>query len=239
MEAGSLDAAERRLWLDYRAGAAGARDTLLERYLPLAKRLAASLYAKRTVDDIEFGDYLHLAYTGLLEAMQRYRHEDAAHFATFATYRIRGAMLNGIPRMTEIGDQIATRREMQRERTRSLQGGDKPSLQLAGLADLVIGIALTYQLEEIAEADELHLHSTTDPYASREYDDMQRRLRGILDRLPERERKIVYYHYFHQLPFDEIATLFELTKGRISQLHKLAIETLRDVLQKSRLTELY
>src|SRR5688572_1516991 len=115
MEAHAFDADERRLWIGYRAGAAEARDTLLERYLPLAKRLAAALYAKRSIDDIEFGDYLHLAYTGLFEAMQRYQPDEGAQFATFATYRIRGAVLSGLPRMTEAGDQLAARKRQLRE----------------------------------------------------------------------------------------------------------------------------
>lgn len=239
MEARAGDTLEHQLWHDYRAGDAAARDALLERYLPLAKRLAASLYAKRAVDDIEFGDYLQLAYTGLLEAMLRYRPGEGAQFATFASYRIRGAVLNGLPPMTEAGDQIAARKRQQRERTRSLQGGERPPAQLADLFELVVGIALTYQLEELAEAGEPALVDTADPYASREYEEVQRRLRGALDRLPGRARNIVYYHYFHQLPFDEIAALFGLTKGRISQLHKQAIETLRDELRRSRLAEYY
>lgn len=239
MEAPALDTTEQQLWRDHRTGDAAARDALLERYLPLAKRLAASLYAKRAVDDIEFGDYLQLAYTGLLEAMLRYRPGDGAQFATFATYRIRGAVLNGLPPMTEAGDQIAALKRRQRERTRSLQGGENAPTRLAGLFELVVGIALTYQLEELAEAGEPALVDTADPYASREYDELQHRLRELLDRLPERERKILYYHYFHQIPFEEIANLFDLTKGRISQLHKQAIETLRDDLRRVRLAELY
>src|SRR5262245_9861459 len=87
---------ERELWEERARGVATARERLIERYLPLAKHVAARLYAARAVPDVEFGDYLHLAYVGLLEAMERYRAGGDAQFATFATYRIRGAILNNV-----------------------------------------------------------------------------------------------------------------------------------------------
>lgn len=239
MEARSVDNAEQRLWAEYQDGAAAARERLLEQYLPLARRVAASLYARRAVDDVEFGDYLHLAYTGLLEAMRRYRYTPLTQFATFATYRIRGAVLNGVPRMTEVGDQIATLRRLQRERARSLHGDGKAPTHLAGILDLVVGLALTVQLDELAEADEPQLESAADPYASCEYENLRRRLRQVVEGLPERERKIVYYHYFHQMPFEHIAELVELSKSRVSRLHKEVIERIRDDLRGLRLHEIY
>lgn len=240
MEAQTVDPQEQRLWDEYQRGLEAARARLLEQYQPLARRLAASLYAKRAVEDIEFGDYLHLAYTGLLEAMQRYRYTPVTQFATFATYRIRGAVLNGIPLMSETGHRIAVHKRLLHERTRSLapcEGGF--STQLADMLDLIAGIAITCRLDELTEADEPNLHSAVDPYGSCEYDHLQRRLREIIERLPERERHLVYYHYFHQMPFEGIAELFELSKSRVSRLHKAVIEQIRDQLRRARLTEIY
>jgi RNA polymerase sigma factor for flagellar operon FliA len=235
-----VEVTEQQLWNDYRRGCEAARDQLLDKYLPFAKHVAAALYAKRAVNDIEFGDYLHLAYIGLLEAMQRYRHEANAQFTTFASYRIRGAVLNGIPRMTEVGDQIAYAKRVQAERTASLQRGEKKvPADLSGMLELVVGIALTYQIDELLEAEEPNLQSPTEPYGSRTYDEMQQRLRKILKELPEREQQIVRYHYFHHMAFDEIARLLAISKSRTSQLHKRAIDTIREALRKSRLLELY
>jgi RNA polymerase sigma factor FliA len=236
----SVEITEQELWNDYRRGSEGARDQLLDKYLPFARRLAATLYAKRAVNDIEFGDYLHLAYIGLLEAMQRYRQDANAQFSTFASYRIRGAVLNGIPRMTEVGDQIAYARRIQRERTESLlEDGKKVPDDLAGMVELVVGIALTFQIDELLETDEPNLQSPSEPYGSRNYDEMQARLREILKQLPEREQRLVRYHYFHHMPFDEIAALLGVSKSRTSQLHRRAIETIREALRRARLLELY
>jgi len=232
-------AQEQQLWTDYRCGIATAREQLLEKYLPLAKRMAASLYARRAVNDIEFGDYLHLAYVGLLEAMQRYRDDANAQFITFASYRIRGSVLNGIPQMTEIGDQIAYAQRVQRERTEALLAHGKMPSNLTDMMDLVIDLALIYQIDELLEADEPNLHCPYEPYGSRAYEEMQCRLKTILAQLPERERKIIHYHYFYQITFDEIAMLLGVANSRVTQLHKRALELIRKSLQHSRLSECY
>lgn len=236
----SVEAAERQLWDDYRRGLQIARDQLLEKYLPFAKHVAAALYAKRAVNDIEFGDYLHLAYLGLLEAMQRYRLDASAQFTTFASFRIRGAILNGIPRMSEVGDQIAYARRVQAERTRSLLGERKEVPDdVAGMMELLVGIALTYQIDEVLETEEPNLHSDAEPYSSRAYDELQHRLRDALARLPDRQQQIIRYHYYHQIAFEEIAEMLGVSKSRISQLHKHAVQTIREMLRRSPLTELY
>jgi RNA polymerase sigma factor for flagellar operon FliA len=138
-----------------------------------------------------------------------------------------------------VGDQIAYRRRVQRERTRSLLGETAAApAGFAAMLELVAGIALTYQLEELAAEDEADL-CDAGPYGSRYYDEMQSRLKGIVDGLPERERQIVHYHYFHQINFEEIAVLLNISKSRVSRLHKRALEYLQQSLQTARLSELY
>jgi RNA polymerase sigma factor for flagellar operon FliA len=53
------------------------------------------------------------------------------------------------------------------------------------------------------------------------------RLNGELASLPPREQLILRRHYHDGLGFDALAALLGLTKGRISQLHRSALATLR------------
>jgi len=235
-----VEVQEAKLWIDYHTGNDSAREQLLERYLPLAKRLASVVYALRPVRGVEFGDYQQLAYVGLLEAMRRYRPDAGAQFPTFATYRIKGAILNGIPKMTERGEYVSYLRRSQKDRVESLleqNGAVAPGL--GPMLDLVVGIALTYQLDELAEQGEGEAITDVEPYVSRSYDELQGCLREVLAQLSERDRQVVYYHYFHQMSFEDIADVLGLTKGRISQLHKRALAEIREGLRKRRLTELY
>lgn len=234
-----MEALEQQLWIDCRNGVAAAREQLVSQYLPLAKRLAAALFSRRRTDDVEFGDYLQLAHVGLLEAIQRYHGGGEAQFATFATYRIRGAILNGIAKMTETGERIGYLRRARRDRAASIIEGPAHKDGFAALLDMVVGVALTCQLEDIADHHAAEPAVGHDPYASRNYEETQRRLRRSLDTLPERERQIVYFHYFHQVGFDEIAALMSVSKGRVSQLHKRALDMVREALGKSRLAEFY
>jgi RNA polymerase sigma factor for flagellar operon FliA len=50
---------------------------------------------------------------------------------------------------------------------------------------------------------------------------------NLVDRLPERERLIIRYHYYHGMAFEELARLLDVTKGRVSQLHKRALQLIK------------
>jgi RNA polymerase sigma factor for flagellar operon FliA len=45
--------------------------------------------------------------------------------------------------------------------------------------------------------------------------------------LSHTDRLIVALHYHEHLPFVEIAAMLGVTKGRVSQLHKAAVERMR------------
>lgn len=233
-----MEAAERKLWIDWRNGVETAREQLVEKYLPVAKRLAASIYASRPTNNIDFGDYLHLAYVGLLEAMQRYRHDSEAQFATYATYRIRGSILNGLPQMTEVGNHINYMKQLRRDRIRSLAAEGVPKENFKAMLDMIVNLALTVQLDTLTLEPSTESEAVS-PYASFMYEELQSRLKDVLALLPPREQNIINWHYFQQISFEEIAVMLGLTKGRISQLHKRSLETIRQALQEQRLTELY
>jgi len=234
------EATDRQLWIDNARGDAVARERLVHLHLPLAKSIAATLYARRPGDHVEFGDYLQLAYVGLIEALQRYEPSSEVQFSTFATYRIRGSVLSGVPKMTETGERISFLQRQRRERMRSwIEPGDKPQRTgIGGLLDMIVGIALTVQIEEIAETHAEEPTPLVDPYASRTYQETQRRLRDVIERLKGRERQVIDLHYFHHMSFEDISRSLGLTKGRISQLHKQALESVRHSLQEQHLAEL-
>jgi RNA polymerase sigma factor for flagellar operon FliA len=48
--------------------------------------------------------------------------------------------------------------------------------------------------------------------------------------MPERSRKVIHYHYFNELGFEQIGDILGVTKGRISQIHRSALAELRELL---------
>lgn len=229
-EAGSrnLSPDEAALWERYVARHDDTtRGEVIERYLGTAQKLAAIMYSHRPDDSVEFGDYLQYARIGLLEAIDRYDPVREASFTTFASYRIRGAIINGVEKATELAMQRAQRRRLRRERLKSLKDHEVARDQFARMVDLTLSLAVGYLLEEsgIWNADEPD--RAADPYVSLEMKRLAERLALLVNALPEREALIIRQHYFEHREFVEIADSLGISKGRVSQLHARALKLLR------------
>jgi len=210
----------------------GAREQLICRHMETAKKIAATLYANRVNDMVDFGDYLQYARVGLIEAVDRYDPAHKASFSTYATYRIRGSILNGIEKTSEKAAQHAQRQRALRERSRSLREGiERPSDAFTTMVDVAISLALGYLLEESGIWRPAGDDRANDPYRSLEFKRLVERMGLIVKALPEREQLIVRYHYFEQMEFVAISEVLGVSKGRISQLHRRALNLIREAYQ--------
>jgi len=233
----SFDAGEEAsLWEAMASAAdAGARGRLIEIHLPYARILAARMYANRRHDEVEFDDFMQLATVGLIESVDRFDPRHGAAFRTFASHRIHGAILNGLETFTEKQQQIACRQRVARERVRSLDDeADQEEDLFERLARVAVGLALGYLLEGSGMYRESEQAMPDTVYRSIELRQLQQRVRALVEELPERERRIVRYHYFQHVPFETIAQMMGVTKGRVSQLHRRAMQMLRDETRKVR-----
>lgn len=222
-----LSPEEQDLWRRYVAHRdLETRGILVERNLHLARKIAASQYALRFDDAVEFADYLQYARVGLLEALDRFDPEREASFGTFAQYRIRGAILNAIQRTSERAAQHGFRTQMLKERTQSLRGEGRD--RFSEMVNLTIGLALGYVLEDSGLWKEADDDAASDPYQMYELKALSRRLSMILDAMPARERQLVKRHYFEHADFSALASEMGISKGRVSQLHARALKLMRE-----------
>ncbi|HYD61595.1 MAG TPA: sigma-70 family RNA polymerase sigma factor [Noviherbaspirillum sp.] len=225
------------LWTEFLVNACmSARERIIDFYLPFARVLAAKLYAKRTYAELEFLDYFQFASIGLLEAVDRYDPAHGAKFETFAALRINGAILNGIASLSEKQEQISAKQRIAADRLKSLKEKPEkpkdPGALFGYLAELAIGIAVGLALEDSGmyrAEDEAYPDNT---YRSVELKQLQQRMRELLEHLPRNERRVIKYHYLQQLAFEEIARILGVTKGRVSQIHKDALNRLRESVQR-------
>jgi RNA polymerase sigma factor for flagellar operon FliA len=141
-------------------------------------------------------------------------------------------MIDGIAKMNEVREQISFRNRVQRDRLRSLaseETGPVPRGQaMEVLVDMAVGLALGFMLEGTTlyhKESDAGLAPTA--YDSLAWKDLVERAAAEVARLPERDRRFIELHYVEEVNFDQIAALFGLTKGRISQLHKAAMLLLR------------
>ena len=236
----ALSNEEDRLWQKVRESKdQSARNQLVEHYLPYAKQLAASLFANRPDNDVEFADYMQYASIGLIEAVDRYETTRGAMFKTFAGYRIKGAILNGVRLATERRGQYKYLDEKKKERLASISNNEKKGDEnvFYELVELTVGLALGYMLDELCTDDKTISSQVNGPYHTHAYRETCMRIEQAVDKLEERERRIIQYHYYHQMNFESLADLYGLSKGRISQLHKQALNQIRSNLQGNELID--
>jgi RNA polymerase sigma factor for flagellar operon FliA len=228
-------AEERALWAELvRTRDAGVRNRLIERHLPLARILAAKLFSGRRVQETEFDDYLHYAALGLIEAVDKFDPSRNVLFRTFAAHRIQGSVLNNVERLSERDEQLALKSRLRKQRLASLregrkEGEDKTSELFEHMAEVAVGLALGYMLEGSGMYLSSEDSHAEDVYSSHEMKQLRATVNAIVELLPERERNVIKYHYYHGLGVTEIGEIFGLSKGRISQIHREALRNLRDL----------
>ena len=247
------------LWHRWRKdGHESARAQLIDHHLPYARMMAATVYGRRTHNDVEFADYLQLARIGLIEAVDRFDPAQGAQFKTFATKRVQGAILNGLPRLTEKNQQISATMRLRQDRLKAVKeaasadatsdsesaASDPVSSRDADklfryLAEVGIGIALGVLLEDTgmvdAEAFDSDGYSPSPEvsyFRKSEIHQLRTVLRGLVDQLNDRQKTVIRYHYLQEIPFSEIASSMNITRGRVSQLHREGLLRLRELLGK-------
>ncbi len=223
------------------------RDALIRQYSPLVRRLAHHMMAKLP-PSIQVDDLIQVGLIGLSEALTRFEANQGVQFETFATQRIRGAMID---ELRENDWMSRGSRKSQKEIESALTRlehklGRSPSeseiaaelgLDLAEYQALlykVKGTQLVY-LEDMTGSGEgedgfLDRHMVDD-----DADPMQllrnQRLRGALvtaiKALPEREQYIMSMYYEQDMNLKEIAAVLGVTESRVCQLHSQSIARLR------------
>ena len=229
----------------YTAAGQPDREQLVQRYVPLVKRVAYHLMA-RLPANVQFEDLVQNGMLGLLDAMDRYQEGFGAQFETYATQRVRGAMLDGLRENDWLPRNL--RRELRRIEAAITQlehvHGRVPSeVELAESLGMSLGEyqkvlhdarghQLVYLEDFSGDGDEdfLERHFTdndADPAGILEDRNLKEMLVKAIDRLPEREKLMMALYYEQELNLREIGEVMGVTESRVCQLHSQAIARLR------------
>lgn len=251
---------EALLWSHCRAGDINAREQLVRRHLPHARRVAGAYYSRRRHDEIDFDDYHQLAILGMMESIDRYDPSVGVRFQTFAGRRMHGVILDGLERMSEKQQQIAARRRAHKERMDSLIASRPRELAeirptargstaetealFRYLAEVGVGLALSLMLDgtgmlrSSGEEDDACPIADTAYYRRSELRMLREKLLAQLDGLRPQARQVIRSHYVQAMSFEAIAEAMNLTKGRVSQIHREALQWLRTELKVERSSDL-
>ncbi len=220
-----------------------AKETTIQQNLSLVRRVAYRI-AAHLPSSVEIEDLISAGCVGLLMALERYDSEVGLDFATFAEYRIKGAILDNLrtldplPRRSRKWLQDLERARKKLTGTLGRPPADDELADELGLAHEVYEemfakfspcMGLSFVLLDGVSAAQRASEASSSPSP---FDVLERRqLRGALVRairaLPERERTVISLYYYAGLSYKEIALLFDVTDSRISQIHRLAAQRIK------------
>ena len=223
------------------------REAMIRQYVPLVRRLAHHMIAKLP-PNVELDDLVQVGMIGLADALTRYQVSQGVQFETFATQRIRGAMID---ELRESDWMSRGSRKSQKEiehAVRSLQQklgrapieseiAEELDMGLAEYQELlgkVRGTQLVY-LEDMARNGDdddsfLDRHvadASADPMNMLRDHRLRKSLVEAIQGLPEREQYIMSMYYENDMNLKEIAAVLSITESRVCQLHSQSIARLR------------
>lgn len=233
----------------YTATGVSDKEQCIKEFAPLVKRIAHFMMLKLP-NSVQVDDLIQVGMMGLLDAAGRYDELRGAQFETYASQRIRGAMLD------ELRGADWLPRSM-RSDMRKIESAVSRAQQRLGKAPVESDIAkeLDITLEEyqalLQDSRGAQLMYYEDFHSSGDDDFFERfetdgksnplevlqdeRFRGALikaiENLPERERLLMAMHYEQDMNLREIGEVLGVGESRVCQLHSQAVARLRSMLE--------
>lgn len=223
------------------------RNALIRQYQPLVRKLAHHMMAKLPAN-VQVDDLIQVGLIGLSEALTRFESTQGVQFETFATQRIRGAMLDELRENDWVSRGTRKSQKEIEESLRRLEHklGRSP-LESEIAADLGMSLSDYQSLLGKVKGTQLvyledmnHSSDDEDSFLDRHMGDAEadpmnmlrnQRLREALvaaiKNLPEREQYIMSMYYEQDMNLKEIAAVLDVTESRICQLHSQSIARLR------------
>ncbi len=229
-----------------------ARDLLLEEYIPLVKYVAGRL-ALSLPHNVETGDLESFGFFGLLDAMEKYDQLRNIKFETYASTRIRGAIIDGLRSMDWVPRSTRSKArslKTQIYRLTNELGRNPEDSEIAAALDVsperyyellneVRGTTL-FSLDEAVTTDSQNdnlklLDLVIDKDISHDerllQNEIVEELSGAIEKLSEREQLVLALYYYEELTLKEIGHVLDVSESRVSQIHTKAILTLRSMLK--------
>lgn len=241
-----------QLWQAWKDdGDIDAKKQLIEFYLPLVdyttNRMAIGLPKTVSKDDLASNGVM-----GLIDAIEKFDYGRGNQFETYASWRIRGAIIDGLRQGDWVPRSVREKAKRVEEAYQLLEQKYMRSVSDAEISNYlnVTEKEFSTMLQEIAvttvcsledpireEESETRLSLLIDEkaknpdYKVHEFYLKESLVQGI-NKLTEKERTVVSLFYYEELSLSEIAEVMSLSPSRISQLHSKAILRLRGALAK-------
>jgi len=226
----------------------GPGDTKLAPYLSMVQRIAYRI-SRQMPTDIPAEDLVSAGMVGLTEAASRYDANHAASFATFATKRIRGAIIDEIRAAAPLSRDLAARSEELSDAVRRLQqrlARQPNDEEISGELGLTteryhqllwqlrnVTVLSQTVVEEAAESTGGAEPLGASPEESVIFAQLRRRLAEAVASLDGREQVVLSLIYRDELSLKQIGDRLGVCESRVCQLKTAAVHKLRAILAEA------
>ena len=222
------------------------REKLIVEYIPLVKVVAGRLnmylgYA------VEYEDLVSYGIFGLIDAIDKFNLLKGNKFETYASLRIRGAILDQIRKMDWIPRSVRQKQKQIDSAISKIETtmGKQATDDLVA-SELGIDIDEYYnwqgQITSLSSLDEylemgndyrsldVKNGTSSEPEAEFERQELKEKFSKAFEALKDNEQKVISLYYYEDMTIKEISHVLELSESRISQIHTKALSRMKQYL---------
>ena len=240
------EAERQRLWDAYRRQpSAQVREQLIIEYAPLVKVVAGKL-SMYLGNNVEYDDLCSYGVFGLIDAIDKYDVSKAVKFETYASVRIRGAILDQIRKMDWIPRTIRQKQRQIDEAGKAVEARtgkaatDEEIAAELGISDdeymkwlSQLKVTNVVSLNEFMEQgnepvmDPRRNSHFAQPEENIAKEELKQVLTEALELLTEKEKKVILLYYYEDMTLKEISKILEVSESRVSQLHTKSLAKMK------------
>lgn len=243
------EAGRNKLWQSYMTNRSSeTRDQLIMEYAQLVKLVAGRMNMYLGYN-VEYDDLVGYGIFGLIDAIDKFDYGKNVKFETYASLRIRGAILDQIRKMDWIPRSL---RQKQKKIDAAMAKIEAETGHVATDEDIAkeLGISedelLEWQgqtkstnlisLDEYTEAgsevkmDSIGNSHFEQPEEAIEKEELKQLMAKAIESLTEKERLVITLYYYEEMTLKEISLTLEVSESRVSQLHTKALIKMKALL---------
>ena len=231
-----------KLWEMYQAKPTPElREQIILEYAPLVKVVAGRL-SMYLGYNVEYDDLVSYGIFGLIDAIDKFDMDKEVKFETYASLRIRGAILDQIRKMDWIPrtvrqkqkkiDEAVKRVEMQTGKTAlddeiaqelGVSSGELQEWQSQLKITNVVSLNEFIEQGKEPVMDARNNSNYIQPEEQVQETELKEKLQEAMQQLTEKEKKVILLYYYEDLTLKEISKVLEVSESRVSQLHTKAL----------------
>lgn len=242
------EAGKKKLLEEYsRSKSPETREKIILEYAPLVKVVAGRL-SMYLGYNVEYEDLVSYGIFGLIDAIDKFDCFKEVKFETYASLRIRGAILDQIRKMDWIPRTIRQKQKKIETVIREIEqstghaASDEEIAKGLGISEdeyldwqsqmKITGVvSLNEYMEQGSDVSQDYGRHTTShfeaPEERIEKEELTKVLGEALQLLTEKEKKVITLYYYEELTLKEISSILEVSESRVSQLHTRALQKMK------------